>query len=46
VPQLVYRAVVRRDIDEIPAYIARESESRAVADTVIDKLTDYCEHIA
>jgi toxin ParE1/3/4 len=46
VPQLVYRAVVRCDIDEIPPYIARESERRAVADTFIDKLTDYCEHIA
>ena len=45
-PQLVYRAAARRDIAEIAAYITRESESRAVADAFIDKLTDYCEHIA
>jgi toxin ParE1/3/4 len=46
VPRLVYRAAARRDIAEIAAYIERESQSRAVADSFIDKLTDYCEHIA
>ena len=45
-PRLVYRAAARRAIAEIAAYIERESKSRAVADTFIDKLTDYCEHIA
>jgi toxin ParE1/3/4 len=44
--RLVYRAAARRAIAEIAAYIERESKSRAVADAFIDKLTDYCEHIA
>jgi toxin ParE1/3/4 len=46
VPRLIYRAAARRDIAEIAAYIARESQSRTVADTFIDKLTDFCERIA
>jgi toxin ParE1/3/4 len=46
VPRLVYRAAARRDIAEIAAYIERESASRAVAETFIDKLTDYCEQLA
>jgi len=45
-PRLVYRAAARRDIAEIAAYLERESQSRAVADTFIDKITDYCEHLA
>jgi toxin ParE1/3/4 len=43
---LVYLAAARRDIAEIAAYIERESTSRAVAETFIDKLTDYCEQLA
>jgi plasmid stabilization system protein ParE len=46
VPHLVYRAAARREIAEIAAYIERESKSRSVADAFVDKLTDYCEHIA
>ncbi len=45
-PRLVYRASARHDLAEIAAYIERESNSRAVADAFITKLTDYCEHIA
>ncbi len=45
-PRLVYLAAARRDIGEIAAYIERESESRVVAETFIDKLTDYCEQLA
>ena len=45
-PRLVYRATARRDIAEIAAWIERESQSRAVAETFIDKITDYCEHLA
>ena len=45
-PRLIYRAAARRDIAEIAAYIARESQSRAIADTFIDKLTDFCERLA
>jgi toxin ParE1/3/4 len=46
VPRLVYRAAARRAIAEIASFIERESKSRAVADAFIDKLTEYCEHIA
>lgn len=45
-PRLVYLAAARRDIAEIAAYIERESASRAVAESFIDKLTDYCEQFA
>lgn len=31
---------------EIATYIERESGSRATADAFIEKITDYCEHIA
>jgi toxin ParE1/3/4 len=46
VPRLVYRAAARRDIAELSAYVERESQSRAVANAFIDKITDYCEHLA
>jgi toxin ParE1/3/4 len=46
VPRLVYRAAARRDLAEIAAYVEDESRSRAVADTFIDKLMRYCEHMA
>lgn len=45
-PQLVYLAVARRDIADIAAFIERRSESREVAETFIDKITDYCDRIA
>ena len=45
-PRLVYRAAALRDLAEIAAYIERESGSREAAEAFIDKLTDYCEHIA
>jgi plasmid stabilization system protein ParE len=46
VPRLVYRAAARRDIAKIAADLERESQSRAVADAFVEKLTDYCEHLA
>ena len=45
-PRLVYRAAARRDIADIAAYIERESQSRAVAEAFIEKITDYCERLA
>jgi toxin ParE1/3/4 len=46
VPRLVYRAAALRDLADIAAYIERESGSRAAADAFIEKLTNYCEHLA
>jgi hypothetical protein len=46
VPRLVCRAALAENIAEIAGYIERERQSRAVADSFVDKLTDYCEHIA
>jgi plasmid stabilization system protein ParE len=46
VARLVYRAGALRDLAEIAAYIERRSNSRAVADAFVDKLTGYCQHIA
>jgi plasmid stabilization system protein ParE len=46
VPRLVYRTAALRDLAEIAAYIERESGSRATAEAFVEKLTDYCEHIA
>ena len=45
-PRLVYRAAAQRDIAELAAYIEQESQSRSIADAFIDKITDYCEHLA
>ncbi len=45
-PHLVYLAAARRDIAEIAAYLERESGSRDVALSFIDKLTDDCERLA
>ena len=45
-PRLVYRTAALRDLAAIAAYIERESKSRATADAFIDKLTNYCEHLA
>ncbi len=45
-PRLVYLVAARRDIAEIAAYIERESESRPIAETFIDKLTGFCEQLA
>lgn len=45
-PRLVWRTAARRDLADIAAYIERESGSRAAADGFVDKLTDYCEHLA
>jgi toxin ParE1/3/4 len=42
----VYRVAARRDLADIAAYIERESGSRAAADTFVEKLTGYCEHLA
>ena len=44
--RLVYQAAALRDLAEIAAYIERESGSRATANAFIEKITDYCEHIA
>lgn len=45
-PRLVYRTNALRDLADIAAYIERESASRAAADSFIEKITGYCEHIA
>ena len=45
-PRLIYLAAARRDIAEIAARIERESASRTIAETFIDKLTGYCERLA
>jgi plasmid stabilization system protein ParE len=37
--------VLAENIAEIAGYIERERQSRA-ADSFVDKLTDYCDHIA
>lgn len=44
--RLVYRAAARRALAEIAAHIARESGSRAVAESFVDKLTARCERLA
>jgi plasmid stabilization system protein ParE len=46
VPRLQYRAAARRDIAEIAAYIEQESQSRAVADALVQSITAHCEHLA
>lgn len=46
VPRLIYRTAALRDLAEIGDYIERESSSREVADTFIEKITDYCEKLA
>jgi plasmid stabilization system protein ParE len=46
VPRLVYRAAALRDLARIAAYIESQSGSRDVAEAFIEKLTDYCEHLA
>ncbi len=45
-PRLQYRAAARRDIAEIAAYIEQESQSRAVADALVQSITAHCEHLA
>jgi toxin ParE1/3/4 len=46
VPRLFYRSAALRDLAGIATYIERESGSREVADTFIEKITDYCEKLA
>jgi len=46
VPRLVYLTGALRDLDKIASDIERASKSVEVALTFIDKLTDYCEHLA
>ena len=36
----------RRDFEAISAYVLKESSSRDVADTFIERLTQKCEHLA
>jgi toxin ParE1/3/4 len=45
-PRLVYRTAALRDLANIAAYIEEREGSRAAADAFIEKLTDYCEHLA
>ena len=45
-PRLVFLAAARREIAEIAAFIERESNSRAVAESFVERLTGYCEHLA
>ena len=45
-PRLVYRKAARRDLDEIAAFIKRESQDRAVAKAFVNKLFRHCEHLA
>jgi toxin ParE1/3/4 len=46
VPRLVYLAAARDDIAAIAGHIEWESKDRAIAESFVDKLTDYCEQIA
>lgn len=45
-PRLSYRAAARRDLADIAIYIDQETGSQAAAETFIDKLTAYCEHLS
>lgn len=45
-PSLVYRSAALRDLADIAAYVERESGSRAAADTFIENLSNFCEHLA
>lgn len=45
-PRLVYRTAALRDLADIAAYIEREAQSRTAADNFVEKITDYCEHLA
>jgi plasmid stabilization system protein ParE len=45
-PRHVYRKAARRDLDEIAAFIKRESQDRAVAKAFVNKLFRHCEHLA
>jgi len=44
--RLVYRAAALRDLADIASYIERESGNRAVAESFVERLTNFCEHIA
>jgi toxin ParE1/3/4 len=46
VPRIVYLTSALRDLAKIASDIEEASQSRSVAITFTDKLTDYCEHIA
>jgi toxin ParE1/3/4 len=46
VPCLVFRSAALRDLADIAWFIELESGSREVADTFIEKITDYCEKLA
>jgi plasmid stabilization system protein ParE len=46
VPRLVWRTAARRDLADIAAHIEGESGSRDVADRFVDKIIEYCEHLA
>jgi toxin ParE1/3/4 len=46
VARLVFVSSARRDLADIAAYIEARSGNRAAADAFIDKLTDYCAHLA
>ncbi len=45
-PRLVYLTGALRDLDKIASDIERASNSAEVALAFVDKLTDYCEHLA
>lgn len=45
-PRLVYLTGALRDLDKIASDIEGVSKSAEVALTFIEKLTDYCEHLA
>jgi toxin ParE1/3/4 len=46
VPRLTYLTSARRDLAGIAGNIEDASQDRHVAEAFIDKLTDYCEHLA
>lgn len=45
-PRLVFLTAARDDLADIARYIRRESQSRAVAKTFIDRVVAHCERLA
>ena len=45
-PRIVYLTSALRDLAKIASDIEDASQSRTVALTFVDKLTDYCDHFA
>lgn len=45
-PRLTYLTSARRDLAKIARDLEKASQSRRVAEAFIERLTEYCEHLA